>query len=254
MAQFPLKNGLIQGTLDGTPTSGTLDLSSVTLTLPQIAVLNPSYLVIDEDFCFGSNADGDIGIGWRIYNLTGTGSTAGLVSSASGSGLFNVTSGATSGNSTCISMGLSGGTSIYNPCATAFRMTIRCALSASTSVQCLWGVTGDGSGLSGNATITNGIYIRANTGTDTNFTFCCTSGGSTTATASSVALDTSYHVFAVRRVSASSVAFSIDGGAETTIATNVPTGAMSPRFQAGTLTSASRTVSADYFKLIMTRS
>jgi hypothetical protein len=34
MAQFPVKNGLLQGTLDGTPTSGTLDLSSLTLTLP----------------------------------------------------------------------------------------------------------------------------------------------------------------------------------------------------------------------------
>ena len=34
MAQFPLKNGLIQGTLDGTPTGGTLDLSPVVLTLP----------------------------------------------------------------------------------------------------------------------------------------------------------------------------------------------------------------------------
>jgi hypothetical protein len=34
MAQFPLKNGLLQGTLDGTPTSGTVDLSSLTLTLP----------------------------------------------------------------------------------------------------------------------------------------------------------------------------------------------------------------------------
>lgn len=34
MAQFPIKNGLIQGTLDGTPSSGTIDLSSTTLTLP----------------------------------------------------------------------------------------------------------------------------------------------------------------------------------------------------------------------------
>ena len=37
MAQFPLKNGLIQGTLDGTPTSGTLNLASITLTLGTLA-------------------------------------------------------------------------------------------------------------------------------------------------------------------------------------------------------------------------
>ena len=34
MAQFPLKNGLLQGTLDGTPSGGTVDLSALTLTLP----------------------------------------------------------------------------------------------------------------------------------------------------------------------------------------------------------------------------
>lgn len=38
MAQFPIKNGLIQGTLAGTPTSGTLNLASLTLTLPTIPV------------------------------------------------------------------------------------------------------------------------------------------------------------------------------------------------------------------------
>ncbi len=38
MAQFPIKNGLIQGTLAGTPTSGTLDISALTLTLPTVPV------------------------------------------------------------------------------------------------------------------------------------------------------------------------------------------------------------------------
>lgn len=38
MAQFPIKNGLIQGTLAGTPTSGTLNLASLTLTLPTVPV------------------------------------------------------------------------------------------------------------------------------------------------------------------------------------------------------------------------
>jgi len=34
MADFPSKNTILQGTLNGTPTSGTLNLSSLTLTLP----------------------------------------------------------------------------------------------------------------------------------------------------------------------------------------------------------------------------
>ena len=36
MAQFPIKNGLIQGTLNGTPSGGTIDLSSVSKTLGPI--------------------------------------------------------------------------------------------------------------------------------------------------------------------------------------------------------------------------
>lgn len=34
MAQFPIKNALIQGALDGTPSGGTVDLSALTLTVP----------------------------------------------------------------------------------------------------------------------------------------------------------------------------------------------------------------------------
>ena len=38
MAQFPIKNGLIQGTLDGTAVGGTVNLSALTLTLPSTFV------------------------------------------------------------------------------------------------------------------------------------------------------------------------------------------------------------------------
>ena len=50
MAQFPLKNGLIQGTLAGTPTSGTLDLSGLTLTVPVSALrIGTSVQAYDAD-------------------------------------------------------------------------------------------------------------------------------------------------------------------------------------------------------------
>jgi hypothetical protein len=38
MAQFPIKNGLLQGTLDGTPSGGTVNLASLALTLPSAFV------------------------------------------------------------------------------------------------------------------------------------------------------------------------------------------------------------------------
>jgi len=50
MAQFPLKNGLIQGTLDGTPASGTVNLASLTLTLPTSALqIGTSVQAYDAD-------------------------------------------------------------------------------------------------------------------------------------------------------------------------------------------------------------
>ena len=57
MAQFPIKNGLIQGTLAGTPTSGTLNLASLTLTLPTVPVAQGGTGAASKP-CFSAYASG----------------------------------------------------------------------------------------------------------------------------------------------------------------------------------------------------
>lgn len=107
-----------------------------------------------------------------------------------------------------------------------------------------------------------GIWLRYDTtGTpDTNFFFCAKNSGtandkeaSGTATDSGVAADTNFHTVKIRRVSASSVAFSLDGGAETTISSNIPNDGIyvAPFYNVTTRTTAAKTADLDLFTLFM---
>jgi hypothetical protein len=104
MPQFPVKNGLIQGTLDGTPTSGTLDLGAMTrVVLP----VDQNIVTVEEDFIGGTNADGSIGVlGWRQSNIAGTGSFAYIAPSTfNNPGQYQIQSGAVSGNASSLYVG-----------------------------------------------------------------------------------------------------------------------------------------------------
>jgi hypothetical protein len=69
-----------------------------------------------------------------------------------------------------------------------------------------------------------GVWIRFDTAAgDTKFTWeCRSSGTSTTSTANSITADSNPHHFRIRSVVAGTILFSVDGGAETAISTNVP--------------------------------
>lgn len=68
MAQFPIKNGLIQGTLDGTPSSGTVDLSALTLTLPSLNRL--PLLVFRHVASDGTNGGTATSGSWQTRTIT----------------------------------------------------------------------------------------------------------------------------------------------------------------------------------------
>ena len=73
MAQFPLKNGLIQGTLAGTPTSGTLDLSSLTLTVPVSALrIGTSVQAYDADLTTWAGITPGTGVATALAINTGS--------------------------------------------------------------------------------------------------------------------------------------------------------------------------------------
>jgi hypothetical protein len=69
-----------------------------------------------------------------------------------------------------------------------------------------------------------GMFISYDTAAaDANFIFECRNATTSTRTASSVAADTNFHHFRIWSTVAGTINFSIDGGATTSITTNVPT-------------------------------
>jgi hypothetical protein len=94
----------------------------------------------------------------------------------------------------------------------------------------------------------NGMYIEK-LDADTNWFGVCRSGGVQTRTDLGVAVSTGWARFRVRRKDASTIGFSIDGGTETDIATNVPTTAHSPMWQIVNSAAAAKTIDVDVMDL-----
>lgn len=83
--------------------------------------------------------------------------------------------------------------------------------------------------IASNAPSSNGIWIGgAGTGPD----FHCKSGGSTTSSTQSWP-NTGFNNYRIRSVTPGTILFSINGGAETSISTNVPTAKLFPVWQPG---------------------
>lgn len=128
-------------------------------------------------------------------------------------------------------------------------------ISATTNICLRIGLVGTGQAAADAPT--GGIYVEydtANTGnTNTNFTWVTRSASTPTySTTNAIAADTNFHRFRIRSLVAGTILFSVDGGTEASIATNVPTVIMAPFFQVITRTTATATATLDFCSFVST--
>jgi hypothetical protein len=96
----------------------------------------------------------------------------------------------------------------------------------------------------GSSTARIGIEYDASRG-DTNFMFVACNGSNCTRQSSGVSFDTSWHKLRIRSQTAGTILFSLDGGTEVSIGTNVPTSALAPMFGVRAEENAAKRVEAD---------
>jgi hypothetical protein len=136
--------------------------------------------------------------------------------------------------------------------------------AGTANVAILFGLYSGNNGLTGGNVYSPGagIYVRYNTGTNPNgivdplWTYVCASGtpgaNVTISTVNSTAVNSnglSYNHFRIRSTTVGTIGFSVNGGSETAIASNVATVTLSPVWGVGNLTAVSKSVNIDYFSL-----
>ncbi len=104
--------------------------------------------------------------------------------------------------------------------------------------------------VNGNGTTADGIYLRFNTGSDTNYFFVCRSGGVETAVDSTVAPGgSSWVVLDISSDVAGTIKFALNGGAVTSTSTNVPTIGLGMGMWMSTLANAAKSIDLDLIAL-----
>lgn len=123
-------------------------------------------------------------------------------------------------------------------------------ITSNSSIRARVGVVGY---QAGNVDPTNfaGVRFDTNLGDSANFIFYSKSAGSAT-TATGPAVDTNFHHLKIRSTSAGTLLFSMDGGSESSISTNVPTVNMLPVFIICGDSATSKVMNVDYFSFYAT--
>jgi len=102
--------------------------------------------------------------------------------------------------------------------------------------------------------VSNLIALYSDQNNSPNFHYLVTSGGTSTYVDSGIAVDTNPHVLRIRSTTPGEILFSLDGGTETMINTNVPTVALNMAMGVGTYgtTTADHNMYLDYVSLKIT--
>jgi hypothetical protein len=200
--------------------NGTSAFTPVTTTAGLYGAVSDLFLdhtiaTLDEDFIGGTNADGEVGqLGWRLFIISGTNSTAYLTGSATNPGQFQFACGTSSGNAGCMALA---GSSLFalSVGSAAWEMRITFKLNQITLTRFRLGLSND----IGTVDSWRGEYLRYDTSNgDTNFMFVVRDGGGgETATSSGVSVDTNWHTLRIRTITPGSyiygMSLSTSGGA-----------------------------------------
>lgn len=185
--------------------------------------------------------------GWNVVQISGgTQSAQGTNGTYSNPGQLLITTSAISGQGLSLYRGSSSAASV-GALGSNSGWDYNCVIKLGSTSNIAIRVGFTSAGQQAVDTPSNGIWVRYDTAAaDTQFTFESRSGGvSTTSVTNSKNADTNFHAFRIRSTVAGTLRFSVDGGTETSIATNVPSAALLPVIQVITRTAGAATATLD---------
>lgn len=195
---------------------------------------------ITEEFVGNGTTSGTIGThGWSVAN----GVTVSTASAANHPGIINRSTGASSGTNATLYLTNQGTIGLFIPSDT-FDLTWVVRLNhndANTLARV---------GLASATTDppANGMYFEK-LAADTNWFRVTRASSTETRTDHGTAAGTGWVKFRIRRKDASTIGYSIDGGTEADVTTNIPTAALSPWMQIVNSAASAKTIDADYLGL-----
>lgn len=206
----------------------------------RVRVMDPITMAfVYDEFISGDTTSGEVGaLGWT----TAGGATSNIAAESGRPGILRRDTSATSGtvSRTVIATALPADTFDL---LLIFRLNTN---DANTALRL---------GLADNGFATdppaNGIYLEKDDA-DTNWFFVTRASSVQTRTDSGVATGTGWVRLRIRRKDASTISFSLDGGAETDHTANIPTAALNAGWQIVNSAAANKTMDADYFHLLVT--
>jgi hypothetical protein len=205
------------------------------------------YVCLHDEFVSGLNESAGIAgeLGWSV-----TGGTVPKPSAPGTFGVIGAQTGASAGSNArfLLSSGNQGaGFAPYN--ATTFDTLVRSYIDRPTTVSVFLGFVDSSSNPQGEAS-RNAIGVGYDTTAgDTGWMCVAKNGGAATRTAiMGGRIDTNPHTFRIRSAVPGTILCSMDGGAETSINTNLPTAALNPDISVTTRVDSARAVYVDFLQ------
>jgi hypothetical protein len=204
-----------------------------------------------DDFDTRQNSSLNIGeLGWNITNISGTTAVSAGASAFPNLGVIKVATGATSGNASSINRNFSTNFGYGNLSAnTKWHLTWVFQSVDIAGVQFRIGLVGTTLA----AQPTNGIWVRFDDATDSQYTFECRSASTSSTAASGVTpVANAWHRLDIVSTTAGTIVFTLDGANQQTISSNVPTANLQPMLVIASTSAGAKAAAVDFFAFKMT--